>query len=395
MLVHFKSRDLTTLHRQGQFWHIFFTSGAVIISQDEVDTWTTHLPIPLGADWQSIDPKEAIYKVLGGSLEPCPINVDEVMVKSVWRPNICIADRYISEHKRVYLSGDAAHQNIPTGGYGMNTAVGDSFDLGWKLAARLKGFGGPHLLASYESERKPVAVRNIERSGVHHSVHAHYIGMVLGSAAGTITSQESQGHNLREAIKSHVLKHDGENQDHGIEMGYRYNGSGVILTDPDAKEPEWSVRTYVPSTWPGARAPHVFLRDGSTSIYDLFGRDYTIVDFSETGSMSDRFVQVAEMLHIPLKRLHLPHEEHAASIWERQVVLIRPDDHVAWRSPVDTTSNVDIEHILLAATGNVLSKGSEKDAQPDVLDSIRVKGFSGTVGIRDQTTIEMLGAFQK
>jgi hypothetical protein len=73
---------------------------------------------------------------------------------------------------RVFLAGDAAHQYIPTGGYGMNTGIGDACDLGWKLAAALHGFGGPHLLASYDAERRPIGLRNREASSRHAQVRA-------------------------------------------------------------------------------------------------------------------------------------------------------------------------------------------------------------------------------
>ncbi|KAM6529404.1 hypothetical protein FALCPG4_007539 [Fusarium falciforme] len=141
-LIYFKSRDLTKFQKQGQFWHIFFTSGGVLISQDEADTEAAHLPISLDTDWKSLDPKESVYKVLGGSQGPFPVTINKVLVCSAWRPSIAIAQRFASDSLRVFLVGDAAHQNIPTGGYGMNTAVGDSFDLGWKLAAGSRAGAG-------------------------------------------------------------------------------------------------------------------------------------------------------------------------------------------------------------------------------------------------------------
>ena len=106
-LVHFKSRDLSRIHKQGQFWHIFFASGGVIISQDEVDTWTTHLPVPIGFDQSTLDPKEQIFRVLGGLGDPYQINVDEILVSSVWRPNSAVADRYRSFGGRAFIAGDA------------------------------------------------------------------------------------------------------------------------------------------------------------------------------------------------------------------------------------------------------------------------------------------------
>ncbi|KAK1674051.1 monooxygenase [Colletotrichum godetiae] len=336
-LIHFKSRDLTALHKQGQFWHIFFTSGSVIISQDEIDTWTIHIPISIDTDWKSLDPTESIYRGLGGSLAPYPIKVDEILVCSSWRPNIAVAERFASESFKVFLAGDAAHQNIPTGGYGMNTAVGDVFDLGWKLSAVLNGWGGEELFHSYEFERKPVAIRNIERSGQHFQVHQTYVKWVNDEGADILSKKEKRKR-LFHRIKTYTEAHQGENKDHGIEMGYRYNGSPVILQNEAGEveqEPSWNSRTFVPSSWPGVRAPHVYLKDGDTSIFDLFGAEFSIIDFTKAGTWSQEFGAAAAELKIPLTNVHLPEEAQARNIWGRDAFLIRPDDHIAWRSPLD------------------------------------------------------------
>ena len=157
MLVHFKSRDLTRLHKQGRFWHIFLLgeSGGfegAVISQDEKGTWTTHLFLPLDAEPEKMDPHDAVYRVLGGVYGPYKITIDEILVRSVWRPNIAVTRNWSNPSLRIFLAGDSAHQNIPTGGYGMNMGIGDAFDLGWKLASVINGHGGPDLLRSYEME---------------------------------------------------------------------------------------------------------------------------------------------------------------------------------------------------------------------------------------------------
>ncbi|KAH7037082.1 FAD binding domain-containing protein [Microdochium trichocladiopsis] len=315
-LVHFKSRDLSRLQKQGQFWHIFFTSGAAIIAQDEVETWTIHIPIPLDVDWKQLDPRQEVYKALGGSLAPFPIEVGEILVCSAWRPAISVAEKYSSPSLKVFLAGDSAHQNIPTGGYGMNTAVGDSFDIGWKLAAIINGWGGDQLLSSYELERKPVAIRNIERSGVHHRVHQTYVEWTMGAGPGVVTANADAGAALRERIRQHVLRNDGENQDHGIELGYRYSNSNIILKEKaqDA-ESDFDYRNYVPSPVPGARAPHVFLADCKTSIFDIFGPQFTLVDFSIDGTWAASFEKSASRLNIPLKCANLPRESQAKKVW--------------------------------------------------------------------------------
>ncbi|KAJ3536123.1 hypothetical protein NM208_g6859 [Fusarium decemcellulare] len=185
LLVHFKSGDLTRLHRQGRFWHIFLLgeSGGFegcIISQDEAETWTTHLFMPLDAEPDKIGSKEAVYKVLGGLHGDYPVDIDEILVRSVWRPNIAVAQTWCSPNLRVFIAGDAAHQNIPTGGYGMNLGIGDAFDLGWKLAAVVNCQAGTGLLSSYDQERKPVAIRNVRHSGVHFQVHGRLKEMLDG-----------------------------------------------------------------------------------------------------------------------------------------------------------------------------------------------------------------------
>lgn len=396
-LIHFKSRDLSRLHKQGQFWHIFFTSGAVIISQDEVDTWTIHIPVPIGTDVSNIDPYDAIYRGLGGHFEPYHISVDEILVKSIWRPNIYLADKYLSQQRRIFLSGDAAHQNIPTGGYGMNTAVGDSFDIGWKISALLAGHGGPALLQSYEEERRPVAAKNIEQSGVHYTVHDHY-RQWCHPEGRQMSFKGSEWEEIKQNTINWLRDHDGENTDHGIELGYRYQNSSVIVHEPVGTEPHWSRSAYVPSTWPGARAPHVYLQDGKTSIFDHFGngQEYTLVDFTETGEYTTHFREVAARLKLPIKIVHLPNEDHVRHVWERDAVLVRPDDHIAWRA-LETgkvLSSSEVKEVLMVVlgrresnqkNGQTLSKGVNDDR----------KAFSGTIGVVSHDTVDDLAAFQK
>ncbi|KAH8807752.1 FAD binding domain-containing protein [Xylogone sp. PMI_703] len=389
-LVHFKSRDLARLQKQGQFWHIYFTNGGVIISQDEVDTFTTHLPISLDEDTDKFDPKEIVYRVLGGHTGPFHIDIDKIMVNNAWRANLAVADDYRSELGRVFLAGDSAHQNIPTGGYGMNMGVGDAYDIGWKVAAVLNGYGGEHLLKSYNDERRSVAFRNVERSGHHFSVIGKYIELV--GEGGKLLSTTEEAKNLKKRITEHLQSNDGENKDHGIEMDYRFPDSYVVIKD-GSKEKEWNPRNYTPSTTPGSRAPHVYLRDDKTSIFDLYGEDYTIVDFTSSGKVSASFEEVAKSLGIPLKRVHLPSEQHVRSIWERDIVLVRPDGIVSWRSDnqgADTLDAEAIKHVLLVSVGQ-RATNTEKAKR-----STELKAFTSSVGNVDQDTgnFEKMAIFQ-
>ncbi|MEV5840215.1 FAD-dependent monooxygenase, partial [Nocardia sp. NPDC052112] len=159
-LFHFRSRDRKHLHAHGQFWHLYFASGGILIAQDEVDTWTLHGLVPPDTEPDDIDPVEFIRRICGA-----PVEVDEILAQSIWRPSAMLADHF--RKGRVFLAGDACHQVIPNGGYGMNTGIGDAVDLGWKLAAVLNGWGGEVLLDSYEMERRPVAERNRDWSFRH------------------------------------------------------------------------------------------------------------------------------------------------------------------------------------------------------------------------------------
>lgn len=263
--------------------------------------------------------------------EPYEIKIDEILVRSTYRPSIAVAQKYASPNLRVLLAGDSAHQNIPTGGYGMNMGIGDAYDIGWKLAAVIKGYGQKGLLVSYEEERRPVALMNVERSGVHMAVHAAIQGF-LGENPKELDSGSSKALEIRQAIHEHYQANDGENTDLGIEMGYRYK-SVICAPDPAVEEPGWEPHTYTPTTWPGSRAPHVFLTDG-TAIFDHYGRDYTLVEFCDKND-SDRgaklIVEAALALDIPLKHTRFTGEDHAHAIWERSLVLVRPDGHVSWR----------------------------------------------------------------
>ncbi|KAI9929414.1 hypothetical protein MW887_000884 [Aspergillus wentii] len=334
-LVHFKSRDLTRLHRQGQFWHIFFATGAILISQNEVDAWTAHLPMPLEENTESINPYEIVSQVLGGIEGQFNINIDEILLHNTWRPTLAVANSYRTEKGRVFLAGDSAHQNVPIGGYGMNTGLGDAFDIAWKLSAVLNGYGGEDLLASYEIERRPVGLRNVERSRVHASVHEGWARIAAERGQDVLLSDTDESRKVKQDIANFVNTNDGENKDHGIEMGYSFPDSPVVVTEvrtAQEKEPEWSPRHYMPSTKPGSRAPHVYLQDGKTSILDLYGMDYTVVDFTLDGEISKVFEDTAQKLSVPIQRVHLPDEPHVASIWQKSVVLVRPDGFVAWRS---------------------------------------------------------------
>lgn len=224
---------------------------------------------------------------------------------------------------RVWLGGDAVHQYIPTGGYGMNTGIGDAVDLGWKFAAVLEGWGGPKLLQSIEPERRPVALANRDAAGYNMDIRIR-----IAEAYSSLVHEDSKaGKKAREAWGARILELcNEENEALGLELDYRYRNSPIVWNE--GGEPEWHRLRFQAGTWPGKRAPHVFLETGEP-IFDLFGPWFTLLRFDE-GSDPSPLVFAAAERKVPLKVVQVD-DANARRIYERNLVLIRPDQHVAWR----------------------------------------------------------------
>jgi hypothetical protein len=201
-------------------------------------------------------------------------------------------------------------------------------------------------------ERKPVAERNVARSGDHFQVHAGLKDLLArdGSDPRHVDEGTDKGEETRRRVEQHYQEHDGENKDFGIEMDYRYK-SHVIIPDAkgmDTTEPLWTPSAYTPTTWPGSRPPHVFLSDGR-AIFDEFGQDWTLVTFDSASRAHEQFQVAAARLSVPIKVLSLPQEPLARKLYEKNLVLIRPDQHVAWRADMLELAE-EAEHIYRVVT---------------------------------------------
>jgi FAD-dependent monooxygenase len=377
------------LHKHGQFWHYFTVSeshglNGAVIAQDEVDTWTAHLFLPVEQDSEHLSAEEVVATVLGGSSGPYPVKIDEVLVRSAYRPHIAVARTYSSTKKRVFLAGDSAHQNVPTGGYGMNMGIGDAFCIGWQLASVINGHGGRELLDAYEQERRPVALTSVEESGKHLAVHMEVANILTGQIDHLANNCENTAE-LRKQLDDYYQEHDGENKSLGVEMGYRYQ-STVILPDLDSEPPIFDHRHYIPSTWPGMRAPHVTLRDG-ISIFDKLGPNFTLVEFSNTENRGAQYiVDAAEELSVPLIHLQLTDEDESFKVWGERLVLVRPDHHVAWRSArVSSMAEADRVIRVIAGYGDVSSVHGTSSALFASTCNVKPRTqFAATVGHNTQ-----------
>jgi 2-polyprenyl-6-methoxyphenol hydroxylase-like FAD-dependent oxidoreductase len=315
--VYFRSTD-RTLRRYGPAFVTIGARGVTLVSRDEAHTWTGSVPI--SPDEPFSDPVTLIQERLG-----VPFAVDQVLSVAQWEGALAVATAY--GKGSAYLVGDSAHQFYPLGGHGANTGIADAVDLGWKLAAAVHGWGGPDLLASYEAERRPVALFSRELCTGFLEVRQRFARLC---AAGVSTEQIAG-----------VLEREGHQVDNlGVHFGQRYVDSPVICYEPDGA-PGWQWCRIVPTTWPGGRAPAVRLADG-TELFDRFGTGFTLVDRSGGGTGA---ALVAEATARGIPMTHLPVTDPAVSAcWERDLVLVRPDQHVAWRGdapPADWDAVLD------------------------------------------------------
>jgi len=310
-MTHFRSEARDVLQRFGIAWHYQSPAGT-LIAQDDRDTWTLQTRWPEDLAPEQVDP-QTLLRGFAGCEFP-----HEILVANAWTPHLLVAESYGTG--RVFLAGDAAHQYIPTGGYGMNTGIGDACDLGWKLAAVLQGFGGPGLLASYDAERRPVGRRNRDASARHTGVRREIAAAYRPGLDDDAAARAEVGRRI-------AVLGNAENESFGIELGYAYAGSPVVCAEPGARTPDDPLR-YEPTTAPGVRMPSVLLRDG-TPIFDRLGPWFTLACFGDA-CPGEALHAAASRRGLPLALLR-PEETELARVYGDVLLLVRPDGHIAWR----------------------------------------------------------------
>jgi hypothetical protein len=333
-MTHFRSDARDLLQRWGVTWH-HQSAFATLIAQDDRDTWTLQSRFPPGATPDTVDPP-ALLRAFAGREFPF-----EILVANHWTPHLLVAEGYGAG--RVWLAGDAAHQYIPTGGYGMNTGIGDAWGLAWKLAAALRGLGGPRLLPAYDAERRPVGRRNRDASARHTDVRIA-VGALYSDA---LLDPGPAGEAARAEAGARIAAlGNAENESWGIELGYCYRASPLVWHEAGAQAPDDPLR-YEPTTVPGARRPSIRLRDGGF-VHDRLGPWFTLL---AVGTAPDEaMVAAAARRGLPLAVLRLDDDPAAEAVYGGRgtLLLVRPDEHIAWRGRGEAG---DADRVLARALG--------------------------------------------
>ncbi len=311
----FRAPGLAERHSLGPAIHYWVLNPArpgLLGRMDLEDCWWA-ITNGVSAEAGQADPQTLINGLVGQKIDA------EVLGTDPWTARMLLVDRY--RNGRIFLAGDAAHLNPPWGGHGFNTGVGDAVNIGWKLAAVLDGWGGERLLASYEAERRAIAVRTIQEATANMSILAPELTNPEMAEPGVIGEQAR--HAASQVIRS---AKDREFHSLGIVLGYQYDASPVIVDDgtPALSESQ----DYQPTARPGARLPHVWLPDGA-SLYDRLGKGLSLLRLREDAEVAP-LIDAAAARGVPLTVIDLS-TQILEEPYGAPLLLVRSDQHVAWR----------------------------------------------------------------
>ncbi len=298
------------------YWVLNPGAPGVVGPLDLADTWWA---IATGRpdDDRAAVPAEIVRNLVGRDV---PV---DVLGTDPWQARALLVDRYRSG--RLFLVGDAAHQNPPWGGHGFNTGVGDAVNLGWKLAAVLHGWAPPQLLESYEAERRPVAQQTIDIAAANTaalptdlaSAAAHNDDVAIRALAGRVQAAKR--------LEFYCA---------GLVLGYGY-GPGAGSQTADGTD-------FTPRALPGNRLPHRWIRPGR-SLYDVLGRGFTVIG---DAARAEPLLALALARGVPVSSVDKA-GERSTDDSGAPLVLVRPDHHIAWLG--DTISERQAPGILANA----------------------------------------------
>ncbi len=334
--VVFRCDNLEGLHHLKPAYRYIFIgpegTWATLVAINGRDQWRFSLVGDLNRETPSeAQMRAAIVRAVGREFD------FEILSMLPWIRRQLVAESYATQ--RVFIAGDAAHLTSPTGGFGMNTGIQDAVNLSWKLAGVLQGWGGDKLLPSYGIEQKPVAERNVsEATGNLKRMLSPRVSSpakeVFEDGPGSEEARIEFGSRYTEQMKREWFSM-------GIHLGYMYEGSPLIVPDGTPQPPD-EVTSYKQTARPGSRAPHVWLEGGKSTL-DLFGKEYVLLRLGKDAPDGHAFTAAAAQRNVPFKVVDIDNTE-AIALYERRLVLVRPDGQVAWRAdtvPADVLGIID------------------------------------------------------
>jgi 4-hydroxyisophthalate hydroxylase len=287
------------------YWRFF---GRV----DAAGTWFFHAPVHRDATAENLDVDALIGRAAGS---PVACTFEHV---GFWDLRIDIADSY--RRGRVFIAGDAAHSHPPYGGHGLNTGLEDAVNLGWKLAAVLRGWGGPRLLDSYSQERRPVFAGTAELIAA---------GIARDRA---FLERYSPYRDRAEFERAWSGMTGGETPPAWYEP--HYEGSPVVFGPAGAAS---GVRgPHAVEARPGHHLAPAALSSGR-NVFEHLGGAFTLIALTGDRRSTAAFQAAARALRVPLRVVADSFDDRRAS-YGRRLILVRPDQHVAWaadRPPAD------------------------------------------------------------
>jgi 2-polyprenyl-6-methoxyphenol hydroxylase-like FAD-dependent oxidoreductase len=294
-----------------------------VVAIDGRETWLVHNHLNREDEtFESVDRDQSIRAILGVG----PEFDYEVLSREDWVGRRLVADRF--RKGRAFICGDAAHLWMPYAGYGMNAGIADATNLAWLLAASLQGWADPAILDAYEAERLPIT-EQVSRFAMDMA------GKVLGQRR-TVPDEIEQAGPAGDAVRQQVgqAAYDLNVQQYccgGLNFGYFYDRSPIIQYD-GAEQPAYTMADFSPSTIPGCRVPFATLSDGRP-VYDALGPGYTLLRL-DSSIMVTPLVDAMRDGGVPIEIVDVQAGLHAGGpdpFHDRKLVLVRTDQHVAWR----------------------------------------------------------------
>jgi 2-polyprenyl-6-methoxyphenol hydroxylase-like FAD-dependent oxidoreductase len=298
----------------GGYWKFF---GRV----DLGSTWFFHAPVPPGTTRDNFDFKTFLLEAAGAEFDVAFEHI------GFWDLRFALADSYRAG--RVFIAGDAAHSHPPYGGYGVNSGLEDAVNLGWKLAASVKGWAGPGLLDSYEAERRSVFA-STARDFIEKSIVVDRDFLARHDPARDRTDFEATWRMRQSGARAEVNAFEPN-----------YEGSPIVFG------PEGAVSSAIGSHAYAARAGHHLTPQPLSSgknVFEELGQGFTLIDLG-TNETATAFETAASALNVPLKVIR----DHAADGREKyaaRLILVRPDQFVTWAG-----EDAEPMHVLQRAIG--------------------------------------------